>query len=344
METHQDDRTTGFTLVEVIVASVLLTMMILAVSTLSLSGVESQEYAGRLNRTTELTQDLIDRMRLELVSSVRTFGDDAEGAANLAVLDLASTPTVLPGSRLPHISATGQIQEDTAGSQITGNQLFFAKLAWSDRFTCTSGADYLVDVYRWVYYYLSGVDGGPSAGRPVGLDLVCVTSEPLIDAAGIDRITDPTDLEEVLEHFYSSSPDANGVVHPKAEVVWVRGGDPAVAGTLRQIDDSDWSLSDTPLSGRPNPWRVLRNADDFRGLLSYRHHSVATNFALPAFGVGKYGYESTSGGGFPHGFEIQIVGPSAGRQILLHLVVASTYRRGRAAWADLGVVVDGREL
>ena len=333
----------GFTLVEVIVAASLLLLMIMAVMTLSVSGVESGDYAKRLNRATELNQELVDRMRLELVSSVRTFGDDTEGTANRAVFDLAGTPALLSGSRLPHIVATGSIQKDTVSSQYTGNSLFFAKLAWSDRFACSSGNQYLVDVYRWVYYYLSPVDGGPTAGSPDGLDLVCVTSEPLVDAAGIDRITDLADQREVLEHLVTGTPDALGVSHPVCQVVWLRGGNPSTAGTLRQIDDGSLTLSNTPLVGRPNPWKVLRSETNFTGLLAYRHHSVATNFSQPSFGVGKYGYVVTSGGGFPHGFEVQVVGPSSARQILLHLVIASTVGR-RAAWSDVHVVVDGREL
>lgn len=344
MAIQQKNGASGFSMIEVVISSVLLTMMILAVSTLSISGAESQEYAGRLNRTTELTQDILDRMRLELVSSVRTFGNDAEGTGNLAVLDLTGTPAPLAGLRLPTVSATGQVQVDTAGSQITGNQLFFAKLAWSDRFACTSGNEYLVDIYRWVYYYLTPEGGGPVSGSSVGLNLVRVASEPMADASGIDRITDPTDQEEVLEHLFTSSPDALGNVHAKCEVVWSRGGNPATVGTLRQIDDTDWSLSTTPLGTRPDPWRILRSSEDFVSLLSYRHHSIATNFARPAFGVGKYGFVSTTGAGFPHGFEVQVVGPSSARQILLHLVIASTNRRGQTAWSDMRVVVDGREL
>ncbi|MBL8750600.1 MAG: hypothetical protein JNK78_15680 [Planctomycetes bacterium] len=332
----------GFSLIEVVIAAALLAMMIFAVSTLSVSGMEAQDYSKRLSRATELNQEILDRIRLELVSSVRTFGNDTEGNANIGVFDLTGAPTPLPGSRFATIATTGQVQQDTVSSQITGNALFFTKLAWSDRIQCHSGAMYMVDVYRWHLYYLTAAAGGPTSGSATGLDLVRVVSEPLIDATGIDRITDPTDLEEVLEHFHTSSPDANGVTHPQAIVVWRRGADPAISKTLRQIDDSDWSLSDSPLSGRPNPWRVLRDETD--GLLEYRQHSVATNFARSALGVGRYSVVSTSGSGFPHGFEVQVVGPSSARQVLIHLVVAGTQRRGQLAWSDMRVVVDGREL
>ena len=169
----------GFSLIELTIASVLLATMVFAVSTLSVQGGEAQEYARRLNRVTELTQDLLDEMRLELISSVRLFGNDAEGAANAALLDLSNAPTPLTGLRLPTVSPTETIRPDTSGNEITGNSLFFTKLIWSDRFLCASGQTYLVDVYRWVYYYLTPEDGGPTAGTPVGLNLVRLVSEPL---------------------------------------------------------------------------------------------------------------------------------------------------------------------
>jgi type II secretory pathway pseudopilin PulG len=339
-----DKQASGFSLVELTVAAVLLALMVLAVANMSVAGADAQAYAARLNRVTELTQDVVDRMRLELVSSVRQFGNDAEGTGNLAVLDLAGAPPPLPGSLLPTISPAVTIHADTAGAPITGNSLFFAKLVWTDRFVCSSGNEYLVDVYRWVYYYLSADDGGPAPGRPTGLNLVRVVSEPLADASSVDRITDTSDQAELLMHLHDGTADANGIQHDPCDVVWRRGGDPAAIGTFRQIEQSDGSLLDDPADGRPDPWQILRMDAEVRGLLSHRHHSVATIYAQPNWGVGRYGIVTTAGSGFPHGFEVQVVGPSSARQVLLHLVVASTYRRGRGAWSDVQIVVDGRDL
>ncbi|MEO6594717.1 MAG: hypothetical protein ABIP94_08180 [Planctomycetota bacterium] len=335
----------GFSLIEVVIASVLLSLMILAVVTLSISGTDAQEYARRLNRATEVTQDLVDQLRLELVSCVRVFGNDAEGNGNVAMIDLAGAPAPLAGLRLPTVSPNALLRVDTVGSQITGNSLLFSKLVWDDRFVCTSSREYLVDVSRWIYYYLAPESGGPAAGSSSGLNIARVVSEPLIDSASIDRITDPVDQAEVLLHMLTQTPDVNGIVHDRCEVVWRRGGDPVAVGTFRQIDDSDGSLSNSPIGSRPSPWSVLRkDGSAVVGRLAYRHHSIATNFSIPAFGVGKYAVTSLLGAGFPHGFEIQVVGPSSARQILLHLVVASTNRRGQVAYSDMQVVVDSRDL
>lgn len=333
----------GFSLIELTIASILLTMMVFAVSTLSVRGGEAQEYARRLNRVTELTQDLLDEMRLELVSSVRVFGADAEGTANLALLDLTGSPTPLGGQRLPTIAPSEAPRPDTLGDEITGNSLFFAKLVWTDRFVCSSGEEYLVDVCRWIYYYLTPEEGGPDPSNPIGLNIVRIVSEPLVDAAAIDRIADATDQAELLVHLLNGTPDATGESHPPCEIVWQRGALPGALGTIRQID-LDGTLSDSPINGRNDPWDIQRRDAAVRGLLAYRHHSIASVYALPSFGVGRYALSSTGGSGFPHGLEVQVVGPSSARQVLLHLVVSSTARRGHFAWSDMQVSVDTRDL
>jgi hypothetical protein len=92
----------------------------------------------------------------------------------------------------------------------------------------------MVDVYRWIYYYLTPEEGGPAPGSPIGLNIVRIESEPLIDAASIDRIVDTTDQAEVLMHLYEGTPDASGVSRDPCVVVWSRGDLPSVAGTFRR--------------------------------------------------------------------------------------------------------------
>jgi len=154
MTTPRKPAAAGFTMVELIVTAALLGGLVYAVSTLSLTGTESMDYARRLNRVTEITHEMVDQVRTEMMSCARVFGNDTEGLENLALLDLTGAPTRIASSRLPTISPDAVIQPDTAATQIAGNSLFFTRLAWTDRFECTSGEEYLVDVYRWLYYYL----------------------------------------------------------------------------------------------------------------------------------------------------------------------------------------------
>lgn len=342
MQSHHDTRQGGFTIVELVIVAALLGMLIYSLATLSTQGGDAQQYANRINRATEMTQEIIDQVRGELVSSVRLFGDDAEGAANLALVDLDGQPPRLAGTRLPTIRSDLSVRADTAGDEITGNSLFFARLAWTDRFECTSGDEYLVDVYRWNYYYLTIEGAGPTAGSSIGLNLVRFESEPLVSAESIARIADTGDRAEVLAHLRAGTPDATGVRRDRSYVVWRRGALPSVAGTLQGITAAG-GVSSTPTDGRGG-WSILPSDGVLRGLLSFRYHSVVTNYGPASQGVSRYSVMDPSGGGFPHGFEVQIVGPSNGRQTLFHLLVTSTNNRGQRAWSDAQVVIDARDL
>lgn len=338
-------RTAGFSLIELFVSAGILLIMVYAVTTLSISGKDSQEYASRMNRATEINQVIMDDLRLELVSAVQVFGDDASGQAHFDRFDLSAYPPLMTSMRLPSPRAAELIEPDTALSEKTGNTLFYARQAWVDEYECTSGELYRLDVYRWVVFYLTPEDGGPQPGRPVGLNLVQVISEPLADGAQVDKITDPTDQAEVLRHLANGTPGLDGVSRTPVNVVWARGSDVSAVGTFRQIAPFSGSLSDTPFPGRPDPWEVLPDESQTRSnLLSYRHHSVATNYARTAMGVGRYGLIDLTDDGFPHGFEVQLVGPSVARQVMVRLVIASTNNRGHRAWSELTSLVDVRDL
>jgi hypothetical protein len=334
-------RSAGFSIAELAVASTIFLGMVLLVSTLALSGSEAQDLGRRISHMTEMAQEATDRIRLEMISSVHVFCDDTDGNANVAAIDLGTSPPPIAVRRLPKLEVDGSFRADTAGDEITGNALLFAHLAWRDRFRCASGNEYLVDVYRWSHYYLSPKDGGPRPRQRGGLDLVHFVGEPLVDATAIDHITDPVDHAEVLQHLLNRTPDIDGQVHPAAQVVWLRGGDPTATGTFRQIE-ADGTLGDNPGAGRPNPWRVLSAGDRTAGLLAYRRGSVASNYDIVAPGVTRFAVRDDAAG-FPHGFEVQFIGQTSARQLLLHLVMVDMTRKGPLAWSQVQTVINCKD-
>ena len=169
MTTNRTSPSAGFSLAELAVASTIFLGMVLLVSTLALSGSEAQDLGRRISHMTEMAQDATDRIRLEMISSARVFCDDADGNANMAVLDLSRAPAPIASRRLPKLVVDGSFRADSPGDEITGNALMFAHLAWRDRFRCSSGNEYLVDVYRWAL----------SLGIPVGTHLAESENEQL---------------------------------------------------------------------------------------------------------------------------------------------------------------------
>ena len=340
---NRQDSQAGFTLIELIIGAVLVLVLAFLVASLAIRGADAQKYAERVARAMEISQGLTDEIEQDLQSSVRLLTDDATGNALLALCELSHLPTPLPGW-LPTLDAGGVFTPDVVGSAKTGNRLAFVRHGWTDQFATTTGNEYRVDIYRLVYFYLSLDGSGPQQGSPDGLNLVRWVSEPLADAAQVDAISDPVDQAEVLLHLLNQTPDVDGQVHDAVDVVYEVGGDLTLAPTLRQIS-SVGSLSNSPISGRPSPWNLLGdNRLSSTGLLYYRHHSIATNFAPAVMGVGRFGITELTGAGFPHGFEVQVVGPSAARQILVHLSLVTTNRRGHRAYHDSQVIADTRDL
>jgi hypothetical protein len=138
-----------------------------------------------------------------------------------------------------------------------------------------------------------------------------------------------------------ATPDVLGHVHDPVQVVWLRNGDPTQNGTFRQID-TDGTLSDAPINGRPDPWQILPAVDAGGGMVAFRHASVASNFDIPAPGIARFGLRDDAAG-FPHGFETQIIGPNSARQVLVHLVLIDLRRKGAPAWSQMQTVMTGRD-
>ena len=335
--------TGGFTLLEMMLALIVLVTLIFVVVQLAFRTSDAQRYATLLNRSTEINQDLLQGMRSDLLSSVKLFQNDAKGNAYLDVLDMTlATPAI--NSTLPTFNDTGVFGQEPGTGVLTGNTLMFAKHAWTAEYECLSGNIYMLEVYRIVRNYLAEADGGPQPSSPLGLNLCRWVSEPMVDGNQVDAITDTTDRAEILDNLLNRFPDVNGKTHVKVEVVWKPGQDPVMLSTFRHIGLGGF-LSSAPLAPRAAQWKILRDPkQSSNGLLHFRHFSVASNYSKPSFGVGRYSVMSSAGDGFPHGFEVQIIGPSSGRQVLLQLTVVSTVRRGLPAVSSFRVVVNTREI
>lgn len=334
----------GFSMVEVIVAATILILLVLMVTTLMISGSSAAKLAERSNRAIEVAQDLVDSMRTEVRSAVRIFTDDATGLAYRARLEPWTGNDAITTTTLPTLAVADTFRVDSAGTNKTGNEMLFARHSWSAEFLTTTGKTYRYDVLRIVRYFLKVEDGGPRPGSPWGLNLVHWVSEPMVDGTQIDGITTAADQREVLLHLLTGTADKLGKKHPAVQVVWRMGQDPAAAGTLRQTK-IDGTLSTTPLSPRPAAWTILRDqTKSSAGMLFYRHHSIATNYSLPSYNIPKYGIPNSASPGFPHGFEIQVIGPSSARQVLVRLVVVSTNRSGHIAHSEVQTVLGARDL
>jgi len=332
----------GFTMVEFVVTSALLAVAGYFLTSLMVSGAAAQRYAERNARVTEITQELVDEIRREVTTSVRVFHSDAIGTGYLGILDFSGTRAPI-AHKLPTLSSTGIFEQETVGVPRTGNALLFARHAWSASYTAPSGNSYQIDVHRMVHYYLSEDGGGPAQGEPDGLDLVKWVSEPLADGESLDRIEVAADKEDIVAQIVQGAPDDDGLVHPPVEVTWLRGEDPATTGTLRHMLSSG-VIYTTPQPPRSPVWQLKRDASwSNDGMLGYRRCSVVTNYAPASWGVSRFSVQSQGGSGFPHGVELQLIGPSSARQVLCRILLTSN-NSGRKAHAAVQAVLDARDI
>lgn len=333
-------RQSGFGFVEAVICIAILVSVILSITSLVQTGASAHEQGRRMRKLTELAQGVTDEVRTRMVASTRVYGNDASGNAMLALLDLSHAPQRTGERRLPTIDIDGSFRADRVGDQITGNALLFSYLAWRDTYECLSGKQYLVEVYRVVHYYLSPVGAGPSEQAPGGLDLVRFVGEPLVDADSVVAIADPADRAEVLMHLCNATPDAQGSVREPVQVVWQRSSELGAPGALRQIDPTNGTLSDTiiPGTGRASAWRIHPGRETATGQFALRRTAVASNFDEFTDAGGRFAVPDLDQG-FPHGFEVQVVGPTSSRKVLLRLVLVDTTQGKLPVWNEFQTIL-----
>lgn len=348
----------GHTLIEATMVLAISAFLITAMTNLVSSSYDSQVHTQRMARLIEVEQELINDIRKELLSAVTLFQDDLTGRAYFDALQFDVDAPPLVGSRMPKaIVAPGFAKESTPGER-TGNVLTLAKQAWTTEFQAGSGTRYLIDMYRFASFYLTKansqsnlkrmakVKSGPRPNKPDGLILAKFVSEPVADGDQIDAITDPADRTQILEHLRRRTLDVSGIKHPQVRLVWRRGRSLADPGAIREIDPLSFSLSNDPVPPRPSgSWRIEADLHhSVRDLLEFRHLSIASNYASAGHGVSRFGRKDNANDGFPHGFEIQVAGPSSTREILVHMSVVGTNRHGSRGHSEMTTVVMMKDM
>ena len=346
MTEPRDESQRGFTLVETTIVLTVLVFMISVMVNLIINTSSTQKYIEQMARCTEVNQEIINDLRSELLATVTLFESGVLGDGYFAALITDPTSPPLGTSSLATLIANDTFQKETVSGALAGNVLLFAGQARTDEFTCASGNTYRVDIYRLYCYYLTKEDGGPKPGSPLGLNLTKFVSEPLADGDQIDAMTDLVDRGEVLTHLVTGSVDDAGETHAITKLAWRRGRDITILDTMREIDPFTGLLSSVPIGPRPaGAWKImLEPTKSHRGLLHYRHFSIASNYGEDRLGVARFGKKSNTGDGFPHGFEVQISGPSSARQVLVHMSVVGTNRKGTKPHSDLRTTVFVQDL
>ena len=326
MPTFRCHHVRGTTLVELLIVFVIVSVAWAAFLIVTVEGVYDLEYVKAMNLVTEWNQAITSHITDDVVTAKQFFEDDAVGTDYFDALSLDPESSPLSTTRLPTIDETGDLGADTPGDEKTGNGLFFAKViapfVATVPYTDTETYTYRINVYRLVTYYLTWrykEDIGRGEGT---LDLVRWSSRPVADYSQIMSIDDP---------------DPSDGVDPREEMVaafveeynstWLWDSGEEVDDAFYECDaDGDIDAHAT------NNMIIPQDPDEGiqslipSGVTGTKHASICFNRSVPGWDTGpivpQFGIEDDVSEGFPHGFEVQIVGPSGAREVLVRLALA----------------------
>ncbi len=341
----------GMTFVEVLIAASILIVIVGVIARTTILAKDASQMAVSQGKITILAQKELLSIRDALRASVHLFQRDTQGNTYWSKVDLGSA-AALNSSTLPKIAAFGVFGKDTPSNRKTGNLLFFAKavvpfptpeeiVQWHDYCDATgqpgkknSLDDVRLDIYRFTAYFLRKVPTDFKPGSPRGLDLAAWVSVPFADWKRFQDL-DPSIQADVLEAL--STPQ----VGKKIDYLWTPGED--FDSAFAEIQSGPTLQAITP-SSHPG-WKIPSDPAYTRTVTFERKRiSVATNWAQKNYGLAKFAILQSTGDGYPHGFEVQIIGPASARQVLVHLTLIGQGGRGHSPWVDIQDVVTCHDL
>lgn len=314
----------GMSLIEVTIATSILIASLLMVQEVIGTTQAAQVYIAARDRASQQSADLIADVRSAGLSSRRLYQDDDEGRGYLAALDTAALP-ILGDTRLPVVDPVGRLDQDAIGVRRAGNALL---LACEDRpmQIPTSGARHRIDIVRFFAVYPTRRTGKVADALADRIDLVRFTSRPYADRASIEQVTDPGEKVEVVLALRAAGITRECLAGvPIAQAFFSLNADGSISTTeiVSPIIDA------TP-DNRP------------RAMLGNSRSSVAPN--SPALHVPFLAQLDNTLPAFPSGFEVKVVGPSGGRQVLVRLTLVTGAHTGPDAASTTERLFSVRDL
>ncbi|MFA5795122.1 MAG: type II secretion system protein [Candidatus Brocadiia bacterium] len=306
----------GFTLIELVMVMALSTAIMFSIVLMIQQVTVSSEYLNGQTQVIQWGQIAIDEINFNLTQARVNYQNDTQGNAYRAALDLESRYPALTTTRLACIDQMGTFYNDVAPATRTGNALLFIKESNPYIDSAALGITRSVNTYYLVYYYLSP-NTTPIAKKNSSLRLVRWQSKEFADYQQIMAIT-PAVSRSLFANVLQASRNINYYLIP--------GNDPDSA--FYKLDDDGAGDADSDgIDDAPDAAYVIEqeSATSVIGNLGMGRASVSWNkdndFWVPD-PVPKFGALDATGAGFPHGLEVQIIGPTGARQVFVRLVLA----------------------
>ncbi len=315
----------GFSFIELLVALSITALGFSAFLGIALQTMQDYEFFTKASIIAQWNQQIVNDIRDDTVSTKKYLNNDARGLAYLAALALPMTVPPLNTMTLPTIDETGLIEVDTAGNAKTGNALFFAKtlkpFVTTVQMDPATTATFRINMYSLILYYLSIRPNDMIGQSPSSLDLIRWVSVPVADYGQVMAIQDPdpADFIDPRKNLV-----ANFVTQTGSTYLW---------DSTEDVDHSFYLCDATGfISGMPEMNMVIPQSPSGGldsttpgGPRTGKRTSICMNTGPPGFEGGPrvplFAIPDATGDGFPHGFEVQLVGPSSARKLLIRLAM-----------------------
>ena len=311
------NKTSGMTFIEMMIAMVCLSVVAIVTFEIMFQSQTTNATINAWNMLTQWSQKAINQMNLDITQACVLYENDTLGNAYKSKLQFDASFPAFSTSTLPSIDPNGTFKQDTTISR-TGNAVLYATntMPYVSKDPDDGGLvtpTRRVDMYRMVYYYLSPITQTIGAS-PTSLRLVKWTSQEFADYNQVMAITATARTDFAMELYFD-----RGIRH-----LWVPRNDPdgvGQDGAFFAIDEYG-SVSASPEVSFTIPKDTVQNVINDLGMGSASMAwNNSTTFKTPDV-VPKFAQGNSSGDGFPHGMEIQIIGPTGARQVLVRLVLA----------------------
>jgi hypothetical protein len=312
---------------------------------------DANEYGMGFNSLVATSQTAVNDICGDLSVSKLIFRNDTLGQGYLAALTFLTQYPLLGNSRLPAAGRDFDIfQKDTSTTTgFTGNVLLFvrAEQAYQADLAYCNDTSKLravrIDLYRIVIYYLTKVTNARIGGMSYSLNLVRAYSEVYADYPEIMAITDPVTGESPPNPDLRTSAINDLYYNHGVTYLWDTTAAVGSAFHALTVVGSELEIAATP-SASYHP--MLSAPVEFIKNVRYRHASVAWNTGnnfRSSITVPQFGYANPAGDGSPHGFEVQVIGPSGARRALVCLSLARQMSSQQIAAHSAQVIVSSKD-
>lgn len=319
----------GFTLLEVTIAMVVISMMALVLERTMSSTQETNAYIKALGKAKDRCERATYSIFRDVSGARKVYGGDDVGESYRAALDLGDMVPA-PAVRLPVFDTESPLVPDRKGDPRTGNMLLFVRER--DPAVCTVDAQAEefrhIDTYNFVCCYPHLSDRHVVTGDAKALDLVIWYSVGYASYTQIQAIEDADDRRKVVRalvqvHGITYAWDATCCAETAFYALYAAG-----------------HVAASPTEG----YDIEEHADlSERGVLVYADTQLARTDRSSHVRRAVFTLKEP-GGWEPNGFEVKVVGPSGHRKVWMRTTVEGQSGRGKPAAHASVLIASARDL